>query len=544
MSRLLEPRKSQNSGSISLSLSPTLVLVFQISAYLDTETFPMNPSFFPSLLSDMAGNDLTPELVSIIADHLPLADIFTLRRTCKSYADNSMESIQRDRMRLYLHPTRLQEALDVCAHSSISKKISEIVILGQSTFDMESPRGPVFAEIETLPPEYEADYQRMFDESRRRLHVDNHSWPHTVPAVPEPRSLRYGWNESQKFRTAFATLFQALRNLTGLNTITYSGSASKSGFCPVSAGTISSHGEAYRDSSTLFDSSSWPQLEKGEQRIRWSDAEVMAGILISNITPYTTLTMEQPLPLCGSVRWDALLETRGAGDSEANWRFVFETIGHSATHCSIAIPGTIEYVPFVRGCLSAMHTLQSLELRLAVLTLEMPGCPLTSHLPPRRPIHPFWEGRIILPQIIVTPNEARDFQHLQISGEAFYPLGIPVDQVVELLQRHKTSLRSVKLKNVFSDWQIRPDPQVNSDFLLQQDMKAVSNRMSDELNLESAEFSLRRLQCHPCSEKRGLLDGECFCCTTYSTAHGAMLYARGLFDDLAQQIGIQVSQDR
>ena len=189
-------------------------------------------------------DNLPKEIALLITNYLPLDDVLSFRQTSRWYANIGMKVLQDERKRLYIHPTRLQDVLDVCAHDQLRNSITEIVIVGKSTPEIETPPEVVPDEIDVLQGEY-GSFRANIEERQRKLHLNNHPWPHIVPGTLQFRALPLRWNGGQEFERVYYPLLQAVRSLKKLKAITYSGCASEGGFCPVLYETIDSHAERY-----------------------------------------------------------------------------------------------------------------------------------------------------------------------------------------------------------------------------------------------------------------------------------------------------------
>ena len=472
----------------------------------------------------MATKDIPPELVELIAGHLAFADILILRRTCQKFNAISLRVLRLKGQRLYLHATRLQEAVHICNHQELSEVISEIVVVGR------------------LPPDTLPSAQ-LFTAAGR---LNNHPWPHGIPRDKSDTSVWYhdpDQDSQSTFKEVYQPLLDGLRKLPNLKSITYSATAAKPGFCPVSSALINTHDDDHEDWRTSFGRSRLRQPPDSwvSSTLRWSDLEFMAGILVFNSRIFTNLVLEQPLPCCENPRWAALNghpnTTSGSRRDRASKAHSFISIGRNIVQCSIRLPYPCidEFWDLCRDLLRSMPALQDLELQVASdvdknwsWEVAKDGGEISDSI-----------DDLQFSSMIGDPGKATGLKKLTIRGLSYHPHGLHADGPLALFRSHKDSLKSVKLSNAFfAEW--REIDCYDTATV----MRMMLQIMQGELGLESVEISLPRLGCDTtCDFKTsGQHIGQC---QHYRSGNHRGLRWNGVevFDNSSQELGVELDEN-
>ena len=215
---------------------------------------------------------MTPQLPTDlwlqIAGYLQPSDICNLRRTCTQLARVGATALQEKLHILYVHPLSdaLQRAVDICGDSFFANKIDTIVILGR--------------------PMLRKDDSDLNPDNTLSKNLNSHPWPHMLTASGAPASQPPGFREifrtsTLSFQEAYRPLLEALAKLPSLQAIGYAPTAQEAGYNKVSDNDINTHANTYFDLASVFGGPGQPTLSQAKWIIRWSDVEVLTGILVS-----------------------------------------------------------------------------------------------------------------------------------------------------------------------------------------------------------------------------------------------------------------------
>lgn len=238
---------------------------------------------------------LVNELIINIAGFLELRDLLSLRQTSYKMEENSSRAIKERKFTLYLHPLRIQDAINTCNVSTFRNSISEVVLLGKST--------------RTLRPH---NFSEEFD--------NFHPWPLSEDMsdlarfhVDDPSAYTKEHHAKKWMPACYAGLFDAFSRLPHLNTIGYSSQALGSlalldGLCSSSQGVIDAYGrEPDPWHPWTFDADDDTYSRPADDFLGfWTDSELFMGILAARCASFTTINLCQSLPDKPGLRWTRL----------------------------------------------------------------------------------------------------------------------------------------------------------------------------------------------------------------------------------------------
>ena len=376
-------------------------------------------------------NELPHEIIENIADYLSIPDVLSFRLVGRKYAQRCIRKLQQERTRVYLHPTRLSQVMEVCNHTELRKNISEILIVGKST-----PR------MGTVPSSPSIPIPTGYD----------HSWPYTAHGAshtPRQEISETADVETMPFPQAYGPIARCSSKAEQSRRSHVQWCSAEPGFCLVSSANVNNHAAQYPGWNTSLGSSDQDPDSFAKKTIRWSDCEFLIGLLCSGSVRGRVLSLEQPLPWCehdpsGILRFESLTVNPGGLGLMHDRKY--DRISPNITHCSITVPGTQEYGLLAEMLLCCMQVVQALKICVKSNIDEVRDAfvnhgrswdldQLEVHFPSK---HSF--------------SSLRDFEMVGLSS---HPDSLCGDQMIKFLQRHKDSLQNVELHNIFfSSWEL------------------------------------------------------------------------------------------
>ncbi|KAK4547600.1 hypothetical protein LTR36_000557 [Oleoguttula mirabilis] len=448
-------------------------------------------------------------------DHLPISDVLSLRRSCKDLKPHCTKVMQKKCVRLYLHPTRLKDVLEVCESSDFAVSIEEIVLLGQSHPGING------------------------DEFVEQQHLHYRTWPQFLACAtdgyrPTYRELLLAEEKADPIPVLYEPLFSALARLTGVCRFSYACRPNGSGLCQVSERDIAAYSNAHAGRRHSLGGGHPVDILLTRKTYRWSDADMAICLLDSIPWPLTHIAFHQPLPLCDRINWDRREAVVGrTSDARLNI--------NSTTSLTLTVPGNDKWsgvclsllnaVPSQRGFTiifaSSIDQWWEYEANVFRTRHDGDGDHEFSH-------HDIWreEGSSIL----ATPPvfKAGQLSHFTIVGTSSIPDGLHAGRIIDFLRAHKDILRSIDFDHVFfSNYRGVTD--------IAGAMHTVLQCMLAMPKLESARFCVPRLGC----------DGGCSfgtdgkhieMCGRYLTANPENFdWVRAdVFDRLAEELGVKL----
>jgi hypothetical protein len=402
-------------------------------------------------------------------DALSIADISEFRRLSKETAAAGMDVLRDRCTKLYLHPTRLEDVITLCKHPNMLKNVSEIVVLGASAPAMCLPS--TFTE----------------HEDQRLIHLNNHPWP----PLDGKASTSKGKVGEKLFEEDYQELLQALKAL-GLNKVKvlhYAGCPVGPGWLQVSKDFIDQTGDLWLDWRNTYDG---PDQPSSNGVVRWSDAEMVEGLLSSLPFHFAKLVLEQPLPYTSHSRIHySRLEHSPDGMSFA------ARLLHAAQHLTsvtITIPGTKGHMLNTWRFLDHLPALHELEVRI-VSEVDEEYKIVSGLVAAEWTARPRWEsvesGFPPRPGVFVLPTlSSSRLQSLRIVGYSEHSDPLCANALVALLRSHQETFRTVESSNVlFSD----TGGGYYGYAAIPMDM--VGRCLMQEMTLDSLQYALRRFEC-------------------------------------------------
>ena len=419
----------------------------------------------------MGVEQLPNELIGMITDFLNDKDLFKSRHICKKFADFGLAILQSNAKRLYIHPTRLREAIDACHHPYFSESITEVIVLGQEAPLYDHSREDLLPALHrfdrslapnchrpSFPPSSGLS-RHQYREAKETAQLQNkYAWPSSPTGFAASQlsessifaSLKNSAinveSGSEAFPHQYQLLLDALRHLKNLQTLTYSSDVSKWGLCCVKDNTMERYATliAYG----AFNPESDASIHSSQQPREWTDTEVYLGLALSLKQQITKLRIEEPLPLCESIRWRLIYDptnlpqhcTRGKGLVNAQKQF-YEEIGQRIEKCTVAISAPAHYIEMLPPLLNSMKKLKSLNL------LYSP--PTGSRMPPgARSNWPLYRAKVsknygFLAVVLSSLNGP--MQRLEMRNVANDWAQMPLIELGQLLVRCKDTLTGVSL---------------------------------------------------------------------------------------------------
>ncbi|GAB1744568.1 hypothetical protein NU219Hw_g1971t1 [Hortaea werneckii] len=187
--------------------------------------------------------ELPPKMHLRIAESLPQADLFNFRLSCKTLSSpgHSVLFSPQKASRLYIHPTTIQQFIDICHDDALMTKVTTVVVLGDFTLDINPSRG-----------------------SRHSCH---YPWSY-LEAID---STAASSSEKGPFRDAYKKVIAATNNLINLQKIVYETGAELPGLNSTSdVDIVSQAGDC------LFKAAA-----DAERPLEWSDTEFIFGLALN-----------------------------------------------------------------------------------------------------------------------------------------------------------------------------------------------------------------------------------------------------------------------
>ncbi|RMX92673.1 hypothetical protein D0867_14493 [Hortaea werneckii] len=187
--------------------------------------------------------ELPPEMHVRIAESLPQADLFNFRLSCKTMSNHGHSVLfsPQKASRLYIHPTTIQQFIDICHDDALMTKVTTVVVLGDSMVDLHPSRG-----------------------SRHSCH---YPWSY-LEAID---STVASSSEKGPFRDAYKQVIAATNNLINLQKIVYETDAEVPGLNSTSDVDIANQ------SRDCF----FKAAKDAERPLEWSDTEFIIGLALN-----------------------------------------------------------------------------------------------------------------------------------------------------------------------------------------------------------------------------------------------------------------------
>jgi hypothetical protein len=386
---------------------------------------------------------LPNEILGYIATHLLAKDLLSFRLANRDCHESAKPAMKKALIRLYLHPSRIPDVLDFCAHEGLRNYVEEVIVLGSSTSDM----GP------------QRDERDKFR---------NRPWPQFA-------DTREPVDELMPFDEAYHSLISGLNQLKNLKTLRYCGVGTESGWCNVPQETIVSYGAFY------LDRTGQRRYEPAD-KMALTDSELLMGLLTHKSASLRNLSLEQPLPMAIHSHlpyFDCYLGCSPPYVLQSDYNHFFHNLGEQITSCTITVPGTRGYHEGLLSVLYFMDFLQDLTVAVDSDIDTLRGIYAEEQTSRTQ----FWDlppsGDCPIPR----PSPACKLKRFSVIGRSFNAEPVALDYIAHAIELHGQTLERVALRNILP-LGYYAGPRFNE-----------VHHLICKLSLSSYEVALRRIGC-------------------------------------------------
>ncbi|KAK5732342.1 hypothetical protein LTR17_010656 [Elasticomyces elasticus] len=400
--------------------------------------------------------------------------ILHLRTACKDFhavCASKTTLLKKRFTKLYLHPTRLVDVLAVCGQVDLVADVVELVVLGRSTVSMFPSQDD--------DREFDNDYANMDDR------YDHRPWPQFFSSVFENAPKR-SYAELERidergdcFAENYQGLIDALRNLSHVRKLTYTGGVCGPGLCQVSDADLAHHAREHADWRRRFDIPGMPSTQHGCVAHGWSDTEVVTVLLTGDVLGFSEVDFRQPPPICEGTKLPRLLLS---GSVRSPLRQMQSLV--------LAVPGHYGWHEYYHDLFAGAAALKDMKIVVSSRIDQWWRDHLNGQRHPTRWFGSEWA----LADLPWTLPSVVHLASISVAGTSHILDAFVTKPMVDLLRHCQGTLRSVEFKNVFFSGLSDDTEDINLRGATRTMLQAIKDLKSQQPGLTFG-WTVRRLHC-------------------------------------------------